>query len=86
MKYTVGHRLTDHISGLKLTTHERHEGTFPLFSVTYTLACWKLQRARETGLPSTRRKRMEEEGKERKEKPGVILPSKNKKVDTEGKE
>lgn len=48
---------------------------------THTLACWKLQRGIETGLPSTKRKRMEEEGKERKEKPGVTLSSKKKSGD-----
>lgn len=31
-----------------------------------THACWKLQRGRETGLPSTGRKRMKEGGKEKK--------------------
>lgn len=44
-----------------------------------THACWKLQRGRETGLPSTGRKIMKEGGKEKKKKnTGVILPSKNK--------
>lgn len=61
----------------------------PYLSHTYTLACWKPLMGRETGLPSTGRKRMEEEGTERKgkkkEKPGVILASKKKKV-TESEE
>lgn len=42
----------------------------PYLSHTYTLACWKPLMGRETGLPSTGRKRMEEEGTERKGKKG----------------
>lgn len=38
----------------------------PYLSHTYTLACWKPLMGREIGLPSTGRKRMEEEGTERK--------------------
>lgn len=54
-------------------THTHHKDT-------HTRACWRLQMGRETDLPSTGRKRMEEEGKERKEKekPGVILVRKKK--------
>lgn len=56
-------------------THAQHKKKH-----THTRACWRLQMGRETDLPSTGRKRMEEEGeKERKkEKPGVILASKRK--------
>lgn len=56
-------------------THTHHKNTH-----RHTRACWRLQMGRETDLPSTGRKRMEEEGKERKEKekPGVILVRKKK--------
>lgn len=54
-------------------------------SHTHKLACWRPQRGKETGLPSTGRKRMKEEGKERKErekeKPRVTLASKNRNGD-----
>lgn len=46
-----------------------------------TLACWKLQRGRETGLPSTGRKRMEEVdkgGKEKEKTRGYTIEQKEK--------